>query len=148
MNKPFQDSAGANTAVTVRGLKELNRAFGLADRELAKQLRSNLREIARPIADDAQRLAETEIRNMPLGKSIDGQPAWSRMRIGYGYGIIYVAPQERGRRSRRIVSIRRPNLATLLMDRAMDPALERNRGRIQGEVDKFLERVEQIWGNA
>lgn len=144
----FQDSAGSNLSVNVRGIKELNRAFALADRELAKQLRTQLREAAKPVAADAQQLAVQEIRNVDRGKRIAGKPDWSRMRVGYGYGVVYVAPTNRGRRTRTRPALARPNFGTLLMDRAMEPALEQNVDQITNNVNELLDRVERTWGNA
>ncbi len=120
----------------VRGLTEMQRAFRLADRDLSRDLRATLKDVAEPVRSDAERLAVSGIRNVGL--------PWSRMRVGVTSKSVYVAPKERGRRSRR----RRPNLAGLLMDRAMSPALELNQGRIAHEVEEMLDDLFERWEHA
>lgn len=118
--------------VRVEGLRELSRAFALADKEERKRFRATLREIAEPVRADAESLAISRIPNV-------GVP-WSRMRVGVTRTSVYVAPRQRGSRRRK-----RPNLAGLLMDRAMSPALDAHQGEIAGAVDDMLGDVARLW---
>lgn len=85
---------------------------------------------------------------------------WTQMRVGVTTRLVYVAPQQRG--SRAAVTHRvslfggrvklgknlgphRPNLATLLMERAMSPALDANIGRVEREFGDMLDKVGADW---
>ena len=119
--------------VRVDGLRELQRAFKLADVTLHRELRATLREVAEPVRADAERMASAGIPRI-------GMP-WSRMRVGVTTTSVYVAPRQRGARDTR----RRPNLAGLLLDRAMLPALTRNQPRVMAEMDQMLGSVGRAW---
>lgn len=128
-------------AVRVLGLRDLERAFTKADRYLAGDLRDVLEEAASPVRRDAQTLAGATIRNLHAGDE------WSRMRTGVSRSIAYVAPVPRGvkgRDNRR----RRRNLADLLMGRAMQPALERNRLAVERRFELLLDEVVDVWERA
>ena len=86
---------------------------------------------------DAQSLATMRIRRIG--------PNWARMRIGTKSQIVYVAPVERGSKGRGNQRFRRPNLANLLMDRAMEPALARNEDKVIARVNEALDDVARIW---
>jgi hypothetical protein len=120
--------------VAVTGLRELNAAFALADRKTRLGVRAAQRSIADPIKLDAETLAQDEIRRIGL--------RWWRMRIGVTRTLVYVAPKERGVKSRRAGDPRRrPNLAGLLMTRAMERALEAHRGELETNVERLLDRI-------
>ena len=119
--------------VNVTGLRELNRALAKADRQTRKIVTSEFKQVAEPIRADAQSRASGEIRN--IGDK------WPRMRTGTTRTSVYVAPRERGRLSRRNPALRRPNLAVLLMNRAMQPALEHGRPAIERRVEGALDRI-------
>jgi hypothetical protein len=116
--------------VHVRGLAELNRALRRTDRDTRLGIRKELRSVAEPVRRDAETLAEATIPR--IGHD------WSRMRTGVTQSLVYVAPRERGT---KVKSRRRKNLATLLMDRAMDPALARNEDRIEDDFEDVVDRV-------
>lgn len=124
-------------AVRVHGLRELSRAFQRADATLKRELRDGLRDAAEPVRRDAELLARLEIRNI-------GVP-WSRMRPRVTQRAVWVAPVERGVKSRGAQARRRPNLAGLLMDDAMLPALEQNRREVVDRVDEVLGKVGRAW---
>lgn len=124
----------------VEGLRELQRAFSVADKTLAKELRSRLRDVAEPVRAKAERLAVQEIRNIGI--------PWSRMRVGVTRSLVYVAPVERGVKTRGRTSRHRPNLADLLMGRAMSPALDANQGRVLHELEEVLDDVGRAWERA
>lgn len=102
---------------------------------LAKELRVALRAVAEPVRSDAERLAVASIPTV-------GVP-WSRMRIGVTRTSIYVAPRQRGRNANRL--LRRPKFADLLLDRAMEPALAANEGRVVAAVEHVLGTVGRAW---
>lgn len=124
--------------IHVTGLRELDRAFGKANRALNNDLRDALAEAASPVRADAQMLAAASIRNVQ-----EGDP-WSRMRIGVGRWVAYVAPLERGvkgRSGRR----RRPRFADLLLARAMEPAVDRNASKVEKRLEGLLDDVCDAW---
>lgn len=120
--------------VRVEGLAELNRAFALADRKLRTEKNQQLRELAEPVRSDAERLAAASIARIGI--------PWSRMRVGVTRTSVYVAPRQRGSRLRER---KRRNLAGLLLDRAMLPALQVNQPQIVAGVDHWLGEVGKAW---
>lgn len=123
--------------VRVRGLRELNKAFAVADKSLKRNWRQEQRAIGEPVAAMAETLAITRITG--LRKS----PAWSRMRVGVTTRVVYVAPK-----SRRRTGSSRKNLAPLLMERAMAPALAANEQNTVRKVDELLGRMGNDWERA
>jgi hypothetical protein len=119
--------------VYVKGLRELQAALAKADRDTRLGLRADLRNVAQPVQQDAQQLALSTITGMPRS------PRWAGMRIGVTRSLVYVAPRQKGTRGR--VPGGRPNLANLLMSKAMEPALERNRASIERSMDAVLDRM-------
>jgi hypothetical protein len=132
--------AVSEQTIAVRGLRDLTRAFAAADKTLQRDLRTRLRDAAEPVRADAQASAVREIRNVHDGDS------WSRMRVGVTQRLVYVAPRERG--SRGFSPKRRRKFGDLLMDRAMAPALERNRDEVLRELDDMLGNVGKAWERA
>jgi len=120
-------------AVVVRGQRDLSRAFAKADRDTRLRWRRTLRELAEPVRSDAEQMALTTIRNMA------NSPKWARMRTGVTQKLVYVAPRQKGTRGRG--RSRRPNLADLLMDRAMQPALDRHRGDVERAVELLFDGI-------
>ena len=120
--------------VRVQGLRELQRAFKLADVTLERELRTSLRQVAEPVRADAESLATATIPRV-------GMP-WSRMRVGVTQSSVYVAPRQRGVRGG---PRRRPNFAGLLLERAMMPALARNESRVVAELEQVLGKVGRAW---
>jgi len=124
----------ASEAIHVEGLRELALAFKAADRAEAIELRKAEREAAEPVRADAERLAEQNIPRIGI--------PWSRMRIGVTATSVYVAPKiRRGRNP----NLKRPNLARLLLGRAMEPALEQNRELVTRRFDEMLQTVGKVW---
>lgn len=126
--------------IKVEGLANLQRAFTRADRALRTDLRDALQEAAAPVRSDAQQLAGSQIRRMGQGSP------WTRMRIGIlGGTVVYVAPVERGVKGRGGERRRRPKLKPLMLDRALEPALERNRQAVVRRLDHMLDEVARVW---
>lgn len=127
----------ATNALTLSGFRELARAFEIADPTLSREFRDGLQEAAEPVRVDAEILAVDRIRNVGI--------PWSRMRVGVTRHSVYVAPKQRGRRLR---GRRRPNLAGLLLDEAMTPALESNIPKVEKAVEEVLGTVGRVWEHA
>ena len=117
--------------VRVEGLHELQAALAKADRETRLGVRGGLRKIAEPVQRGAEELARANITRIG--------PRWSRMRVGITRDLVYVAPRERGTRGRS--GKHRPNLAPLLMDRAMQPALDQHTAEIEAGFEELLDRI-------
>lgn len=117
-------------AVTTRieGLREVNRALSKVNRQVAKEVRDELKRAAGPVSEEAEALASGRIRN--LG------PAWGRMKVGSRSDSVFIAP-----RSRRRGGSPRPNLGGLLMRRAMIPAARSKRGEVERAVEEALDRL-------
>lgn len=117
----------------VVGFRDIQVGFAQAAGEFASGLRSDLRNVAVPVRREAESLAVQKISHVG--------PRWSRMRVGSTSNAVYVAPRQRGIKGRGLDLRRRPNLADLLMERAMEPALEHNAELVEREVDRILGRV-------
>jgi hypothetical protein len=120
----------------VEGYQDLQRALKRADRDIRLGMRKELREVAGPVQATAERNAVDRIRNIGV--------EWPRMRIGITQKSVYVAPAQRGVGSRATPGQRtkkRPNLAPLLMDRAMQPALDQHQEQIMRDLERMLDRV-------
>ena len=130
----------ADAIVQVEGLRQLQRAFRAADRTLHLELRSALRDVAEPVRADAERLAVSAIPRIGL--------PWSRMRIGVTQRAVYVAPKQRGVKTRGWDPRRRPNFADLMVDRVMDPTRERNQARVLEAMEDMLDTVGKAWERA
>lgn len=129
--------AGLDSGFELRGMKELSQAFRLAEKGLSADLKMGLRSVAEPVRFDAERLASAEITHIGI--------PWSKMRTGVTQTMVYVAPNERGVKTRGRNSRKRPNLATLLRDRALQPALAANRHKIEEEVEHVLNDLARSW---
>lgn len=126
--------ATRNATLRVEGYNELQRAFALADPALQKRLRATLIDAGSPVRTDAEHLASTEIRHVGA--------EWSRMRVGVTRRVVYVAPVARGTREAKR---KRPNMGTLLMRRALEPALDQNSGRTLATVEHMLDVLAGDW---
>ena len=124
-------------AVHVRGLRELERAFKLANREEAKLLRVELKAAGQPVQQLAEGMALSRITRMT--------GPWSQMRIGQRRSVVYIVPKQKGRRSRQNPSLRRPNLKALLLDRAMIPALNARKDEVEHRLKRMLGTVGNRW---
>lgn len=114
----------------VTGMKEVNAAFKKVGDDLAEQKVPFLKQISEPVRVDAERFAVAFIPTVTH--------RWSRMRVGVTKRNVYVAAKTRGA---RIPTLRRPNFGDLLLKRAMEPALERNRVQIEQELEKLVDDI-------
>lgn len=123
--------------VEVIGLAELRRAFAVASREMSKDLNEALKSAGEPVRADAQALAVQNISRIGI--------PWSRMRLGINRHSVYVAPVERGNKSRTRGQRGRPNLKTKLLDEAMGPALVANSDRVAREFEDAVRDMAKAW---
>lgn len=114
--------------VRVQGYREASRAFAKMDAELKAELTGGLKEAGEPVRAEAETLAVSNIRNIG--------DRWSRMRLGVTTSVVYVAPSARNRGGSP-----RPNLAGLLMDKAMSPALQAKEPEVVALLDAMLGRL-------
>lgn len=112
--------------IRIKGQAEVEAAFLSLRKEVLAELRPALREIAQPVRELASEKAMENIRNIGA--------AWSRMRVGVTTKVVYIAPT-----SRRHGGSPRPNLAALLMDKAMQPALDESQGEIVAKLDALVD---------
>lgn len=124
-------------AVAVRNLRQFQALCAAAGKEASKQTRDALRGVAEPVRADAEALATSRIRRIG--------PRWGRMRVGVTRSSVYVAPRQKGVRSRGADPRRRPRFATLMEERAMDPALKQNESRIERSVEEAFDDLARRW---
>lgn len=123
--------------VVTSGFPELSRAFGRINKEFTKDLRKELRKAGEPVARYAGLLVG-EHTHVGVGKP------WSQFRVAGGVKVVYVAPKQRGRKSRHDPTRRRPNLGDILL-RGMELSLARNQEAVARRVDRVLDRMERKW---
>ena len=121
--------------VVVQGLRELNRAFANTDRDTRLGWKAEERQIAEPVRRDAEQRALASIPHMP------GSPKWGRMRVGVTRAAVYVAPRQRGVKKSGRRQMGRPNLADLILDRALIPAGEAHEQQANAAVEALMDRV-------
>jgi len=114
--------------IRIQGLKELTRSFNRLGADFKVALRVELADLAEPTRADAEERAAREIRNIG--------DRWEQMRIGITGQVVYVAPKAHRRKGSP-----RPNLAPLLMDRAMQPALDSHADQIEAGVGRLFDRL-------
>lgn len=123
--------------LVVRNLKQLTATFSKAPSDVNRAYRAELRTVGEPTRKSAETLATGRIRKMTV--------PWSKMRVGITQKLVYVAPRQRGVKGRAGQSHRRPKFGTLMMDRAMEPALREHEGQIERDFDVMLDRLVTRW---
>lgn len=104
---------------------------------MARELRGELKTIGEPIRSEASSLALASIRNISI--------PWATMKTVLTVNTIAVVPASKSRG--RGKGAKRHNLAGLLMDKALEPALARNHDRIADDVNAALGRVVAKFGS-
>lgn len=129
----------AARGVKVKGLRETARAFDAISDDLSKELTAGLRVAAEPVRAAAEMKAISKIGNMPRS------PAWAEQKIAVGRrtALVYMAPKKR---QTRVPQRKRKNLADLMMDRAMEPALIENEPQVVLGVNTVLDRLSRKEG--
>lgn len=125
-------------AVRIDGLRELERAFKLYGRGMEKGVREALEAGAEVVRPAVEALAVQTIKRSEVD--------WTRMRVGVVSRVGYVAPVQRGNRSRRPSSRSRgPKFKARMLERAMEPALDHNIGRVEREFEDALNDLARAW---
>jgi hypothetical protein len=114
----------ANQTVRISGLKETIRAFNKIDRSLTRELQSEMKRAAEPVADSAKR----------------------KLARFSGIRLATVRPRARGAsvfvtQNARKVTGKRPDFGALQMRVGFIPALEENERQILETVEKALDRM-------
>jgi hypothetical protein len=91
------------------------------------------RAVAEPVRRDAETNAQERIPRVG--------DRWYRMRTGVSRKLVYVAPRQRGVKRQGDARRRRPKFGDLLMDRAMEPALEQHGPEIEAAVERALDQI-------
>lgn len=121
--------------LVMHGYTQLKVLAKAAGPEVQKDLDKRLRELAEPVRASAESLAVANIPRIGL--------SWSRMRVGVTRKATYVAPKQRGQRRRGPLS--RPNLADLLEDRSMTPALRQHEAGLEAGAESVLYGFASRW---
>ena len=130
--------AGAAGLIAVDGLKELNRTFKLAPKDVRLAYRKEMRTLGDPVKSTAERLVVQRIPRIG--------PNWSKFRTGVTQTLVYVAPRQRGVKARGDPR-GRPNLGIRLAEEVTGPALEQNKHRIEQDIEDMLDRLSAMWGS-
>ncbi len=123
--------------IAVEGLAQLTKTFQHAPKDVRLAYRKELRSVAEPTRSTAERLATSRIRKMT--------PKWSRFRTGVTQKLVYVAPRQRGVKTKARDSFRRPRFGILLAERASQPALKQNEAQIEKQFSDMLDRLVRKW---
>ena len=123
--------------VAVEGLADLRRACRVAGTAMSRDMNEALRTAGEPVRQDAQTLAVQNISKVGI--------PWSRMRLGIARNSVYVAPVERGVKSKTLAGRRRPRFKTKLLDEAMAPALVQNSDRVAREFRDAVRDMGKAW---
>jgi hypothetical protein len=124
--------AGTSAGIEVKGLREMQKAARIAGKTTNKEVQKALRDAGGPVADRAESLARSEIRNATL--------PWSRMKVGSTVKSVYITPA-----ARRSGGSPRPNYGVLLLERAMNPAVEQTMDETVRRLEKAIDEIEDVF---
>lgn len=118
----------------VYGLREIQGAYAKLERDTRLGMHGTLRDAAEPVQRGAEALSQARITRIG--------PRWWKMRVGVTRTLVYVAPRQRGiGKGKGADPRRRRKFGDLLMERAMEPALEQNETQVEQLIDRFLDHV-------
>ena len=124
----------------MKGLNELVRAFQVANKDVAKDVRTAIEQAGEPIREEASQRS----RSLISGMSRSRVPWWP-MRSGVIRNTIgYVAPLQRGSTSAGGARRKRPNLAPLLRQQE-EAALEHNQVKVLAEFEDAMNEMAKSW---
>jgi hypothetical protein len=127
-------------AVLVVNLAEINRSINASGKEYAKAMHIGLLQGAEPVRQDAGRLSQTALSGMRRARK--KPPPWSIQKKGQTIHEVYIVPTQKGvGRGHADDPRRRPNFATVMLGKAYNPALERNRARVVAHVEYWMGSV-------
>ncbi len=116
--------------VKVEGLTQLERALKEAQPAVYHELRKALEAAGEPVAARAHGLA---VQNIPTVTD-----PWSQFRVGSTTQVVYVAPKQRGSKGG---PRKRPKFASLLIKRALEPAVPFAEVELQRQAEAALHRA-------
>lgn len=122
-------SGGIDSTIIVRGLPELERALMLYGDLTKKEMKKTLATVAEPVKRRATGLADSNISR--IGHR------WDQMRIGVIPSGVYIAPASRRRKG----GSPRPNLAGLLLNKSMIPAVTESEPEVLTALKAMLDVV-------
>lgn len=134
----FGSLQGVNPVLVVN-LDVIHRQLRAIGPAVDKAARKGMLEGAEPIRRDAENLARDEISGMKRAKKTP--PPWSIQRSGQTVHEVYVAPRERGVKSKTDRSRRRPNFVGVMFGKSYDPAFEKGKPGVVAFVDHWLDMV-------
>jgi hypothetical protein len=127
-------------SVNEHGLRELERLLATEGPKAKREMRAKLKSIAEPLARDVEAEARENISHIGL--------KWWRMRVGVTTKVVYVAPVERGVKTRGPDPRRRPGFADLIEDEAFTPALEKDTPEIIAGAREVLQELADEWNRS
>lgn len=123
------------TTFKVTGLRELLRVVDQLPKDIKRDVRTQLRNTAIPIRDEAQSLFLAQV-----------SPDTKKTRFGISVrrvGTITVEQRVKGKSGR--VSARRPKFTDLEWERSLSPAFENNKEGIMDDFNRVLDSLERRW---
>ena len=128
----------AKAAVEVHGLRELVKIFSDMPDEVAEEFKDELTEAANPVKLAAQQKAPTTMSGMGNPKS---RP-WTLMRVGVSRRdvVVWVAPDLR-RGHRKQSQRQKEAFVRGMQEKALDPALDENTGRVVEKIDDMIDNL-------
>ncbi len=125
----------APTVFRVDGLRELLRVTDALPKDVKREVRSELRQVAEPVRDAATALflsrVSSDTRKTRYGISVRKA------------GTISVEQRKKGTSHR--LSAKRPKFTDLVMERSLSPAVERNEGEVLAGFNRVLDHLERKW---
>lgn len=121
----------------IRGLKETLAVTDRLGKETKKAVRDELRSVAVPIRDDAQRRFQAEI-----------SPDTRKSRYGVSVrrsGTVAVEQRVKSKYSRSNRKLKRPKFADLQLDEILIPAGNAHEADVTEAMDNVLERIQRKW---
>lgn len=129
-----------SATVVVQGFEELQKSIARSGPAVKAAMNEGLREGGESVRAIAGLYARDRISGMKRAKV--SPPPWSIMRVGITSKIVYVAPVERGIKSRNPFDPRRrPNLFELILNRALEPAAITGQPIVAAKVEVLLDQL-------
>lgn len=126
--------------IRVEGLADFQRAIRVANKEVARDVRTAIEQAGEPIRQRASELVRSEISGMARSRL-----PWWTIRAGVERNTIgYIVPQRRGVKTSGRERYRRPNLAPLIAAQE-NIAFDQNIGRVVDEFEDALAEVAKAW---
>ncbi len=139
-------SLQSQDAVIISNLDTINRSLKALGPAVFAAAKKGMLEGAEPIRRESEQLAEDEISGMKRAKK--QPPPWSIQRSGETIHEVYIAPRERGIKSKTDRSRRRPNFKYVMFGKSYDPAFDHGKPAVVAFVDQWLTTVSGDFNSA